>query len=302
MSERSQSEALEVLKGAYDLHVHTSPDILPRKLDDLEMAKRATACGMAGFAIKSHYFCTAQRAELVHELYPDCQVIGAITLNMAVGGINPIAVEMAARAGTKIVWFPTCDSQWEQELAKQEKNPEKKPFWAKIVAQLQKDGIHTPVINILENGILSQAAYHVLEVIAKNNLILATGHISHEETFALVKAAKERGVERIIITHVNFPSTFYTIDEQKQLARWGAKMEHCYTTYATGKVPFSVMAEQIRVLGADQVVLGTDLGQKNRPYPDEGMLQFITNLLEEGFSREEVEKMAGKNAAQLLAV
>ena len=100
----------ELIQGAYDLHVHTAPDVLPRRLDDFEMAQRVMDSGMAGFAMKSHYFCTGERAAMTRKLYPECDAVGTITLNGSVGGINPAAVEMAARAGTKLVWFPTSDS------------------------------------------------------------------------------------------------------------------------------------------------------------------------------------------------
>jgi hypothetical protein len=107
------SEFANLLKGAYDLHVHSAPDVLPRMMDDIEMAQRIIASGMAGYAIKSHYFCTSERAELIRKMFPKCNAIGTITLNSSVGGINPSAVEMAGRSGAKIVWFPTCDSQHE---------------------------------------------------------------------------------------------------------------------------------------------------------------------------------------------
>lgn len=295
-----QAQAAELLRGAYDLHVHSAPDVLPRKLNDIEMAQRGAARGMAGFVIKSHYFCSAQRAELVNEMGLSCRAYGSIALNMAVGGINPIAVEMAARAGARVVWFPTCDARWEQEQAAKEIDPARKPFWVKVVDQLQADGIQTPTLSILEDDRLSSAAHEVLEVAARNKLAVATGHISHAETFALARAAKEHKVDRLIVTHVNFPSTFYTIDEQWELAACGAMLEHCYTTYATGKVPLEVMLEQIRALGPNQVVLGTDLGQKIRPYPDEGMAAFIEDLLRGGFSAQDIHRMAAQNSAALL--
>lgn len=296
-----KDEMGKLLCGAYDLHVHSSPDLLPRKVDDMEMAQRTIARGMAGFGIKSHYFCTAQRAELVHKAYPACEVIGSISLNSAVGGINPIAVEMAARAGAKIVWFPTCDAEWEQKTVFSEDNQSKKPFWVNIVLSLRQNGIIAPVINVLnDEGRLTDSTYDVLDVIAKHNMVLATGHISHDETFALVKAAKERGVDRIIITHVSFPSTFYSIEEQKELSRYGAVMEHCYTTYSTGKVDIEVMFQQIRALSPENVILGTDLGQMSRPYPDEGMLKFVADLYASGFSEKDIHKMAVQNSASLI--
>jgi hypothetical protein len=83
-----------LIKGAFDLHVHSAPDVLPRLMNDIEMAQRIIKNGMAGYAIKSHYFCTSERAELINELYPGCKAVGTISLNSAVGGINPTAVEI----------------------------------------------------------------------------------------------------------------------------------------------------------------------------------------------------------------
>lgn len=291
----------ELIQGAYDLHVHSAPDILPRKMNDLEMAQRIEKAGMAGYAIKSHYFCTAERAELVNEIYPGCKAIGTVTLNSSVGGINPTAVEMAGRAGAKLVWFPTCDSKHELAHVFNGDPNKKLPYWAQIVIQLKKDGIITPSIRILDDQErLKDEVYDVLDVIAKNNMILATGHLSHEETFALVKAAKERKVQKIVITHVDFPTTFYTVEQQRELLAYGAYMEHCYTTFATGKVDFAETLRQIKEIGPDHVILGTDLGQKTALYPDEGLEEFATRLYENGISAEDVRKMTVKNPANLI--
>jgi hypothetical protein len=102
--------ARELVRGAYDLHVHTSPDIMPRSASDLELAQRCRQWGLAGFVIKSHYVPTAARAALVRSLVPEVDVLGALVLNAAVGGINPLAVEIAAREGARIVWMPTVDA------------------------------------------------------------------------------------------------------------------------------------------------------------------------------------------------
>ena len=291
----------ELIQGAYDLHVHSAPDVLPRKMTDVEMAQRIEKSGMAGYAIKSHYFCTAERAQIINEMFPKCHAVGAITLNSSVGGINPTAVEMAGRAGTRIVWFPTCDSKHEMAHVFNGDPNKKLPYWAKIVIEMREAGIEPPVICILDDqGNLKKEVCEVLDVIAKYNMILATSHISHEETFALVKEAHRRKVERIVITHVDFPTTFYTVEEQKELLKYGAYMEHCYTTFATGKVDFSETLRQIRAIGPDHVILGTDLGQKTALYPDEGLEEFATKLYESGFSAEEVRKMTVKNPTALV--
>lgn len=291
----------ELIQGAYDLHVHSAPDVLPRRMDDIEMAQRIIDCGMAGYAIKSHYFCTSERAELIGKMFPGCDAVGTITLNSSVGGINPSAVEMAARSGAKLLWMPTCDAAHERAHTFNGDPNKKLPYWAQIIIQMKEEGIASPTIALLDaQGKLLDAAYEVLDIMAKHDMILATGHLSHEETFALVKAAKERKVEKIIITHVDFPTTYYTIEEQKELLRYGAYMEHCYTTFATGKVDFAVTLDMIKAIGADHVVLGTDLGQKTAVYPDEGLDIFTTKLLEGGVSEEDIRKMCVHNSRALL--
>lgn len=293
-------DAKDLIRGAYDLHVHSAPDVLPRKMDDVEMARRIEASGMAGYAIKSHYFCTSERAQIIRQLFPACDAVGTMTLNSSVGGINPSAVEMAARSGAKLIWFPTCDSAHERAYVLSGKY-KKQPYWATIVQEMAADGNAAPTVTVLdEKGSLTEEAWTVLKVMNKYNLILATSHMSHEETFALVKGAAEIGLKKVIITHADFPTTFYTIEEQKRLVDLGAYIEHCYTTWATGKVDLETSIEQIKAIGADHVVLATDLGQKTNIYPDEGMLAYATKLYETGMSAEEVRKMTVYNPSALL--
>ena len=290
-----------LLEGAYDLHIHSAPDVLPRKMDDLEMAERIIAAGMAGYAIKSHYFCTAERATLVNAIHPGCDAVGTITLNCSVGGVNPMAVEMAARAGTRLVWFPTCDAAHERAHVFSGDPNKKLPYWAQILVTLKEEGVDVPVIDILDgDGRLTSETREVLAVIAKHDIVLATSHLSHEETFALVRGAKEAKVGRVIITHVDFPTTFYTVEEQRELAALGAYMEHCYTTFATGKVDFATTVEQIRGVGPERVVISTDLGQKTGIYPDEGLAIFMEKLRENGFSDADIRKMAVDNPTALI--
>ena len=294
-------EALDIIKGAYDLHVHSAPDVLPRKMNDIEMAKRIKESGMAGYAIKSHFFCTSERAELMHELFPEVDYVGTITLNSSVGGINPTAMEMAARSGVRLVWFPTCDNVYERAHTFNGDPNKKLPFWAQIIIEMKEKGIEAPTINILDDkGELKPEVLQVIDIIAKYNIILTTGHVSHQEAYKLVPEAAKRGVKNIVITHVDFPTTFYSIEDQKKFTEYGAKMEHCYTTWATNKCPWETTVEQIRALGAENVILGTDLGQKTSIYPDEGMASWAEKLLAEGFKAEEIRTMMVNNPRKLL--
>lgn len=119
---------------------------------------------MKGFAVKSHYFCTAERAAIARKLKPGRNVVGTITLNSPVGGINPMAVEMAGRAGARLVWFPTVDAEHEQKhLATSAADPKAKlPFWTKIQLEMKAEGIKAPLLTVLKNGKVSGETHEVL--------------------------------------------------------------------------------------------------------------------------------------------
>src|SRR5690625_3460321 len=136
-------EPVTLLEGAYDLHVHTGPDVSERKLDDLEMAERLENIGMKGFVIKSHYFSSAERARVVRKVHPNIEAFGALTLNYSVGGLNPHAVEMAAKMGVKNIWMPTFNAKNEIDYMMNSTSYTELPPWAKVQSDvLSSDGNH----------------------------------------------------------------------------------------------------------------------------------------------------------------
>ena len=153
----------DLLKGAYDLHIHTAPDVVSRKYTDLEVAKHLFDLGMAGFATKSHQFNTVARAAMVQEAYPQIVAVGGVALNRAVGGLNPYAVEMAGRSGGKFVWFPTADSQCSQEYHNAHNHS----------SGVAKDrAIYTPPVVVFdENGDLLPEVYTILELIKQYDIV-----------------------------------------------------------------------------------------------------------------------------------
>ncbi|WP_220448880.1 DUF6282 family protein [Nonomuraea mesophila] len=40
--------AREIVAGAYDIHIHVAPDVMPRRIDDLTLALRFAEVGLAG--------------------------------------------------------------------------------------------------------------------------------------------------------------------------------------------------------------------------------------------------------------
>ena len=69
-----------LLQGAFDTHVHSAPDVLPRRFDDLDLARMAGETGFGGIVLKSHHAITADRATLIRSMYPGIKVYGAIAL------------------------------------------------------------------------------------------------------------------------------------------------------------------------------------------------------------------------------
>ncbi len=274
----------ELLQGVYDLHIHTSPDVSPRKCDDLELGRRLREAGMAGCAIKSHYTDTAGRAGILSRLFPELDIVGGITLNRSVGGINPQAVERTAQMGGKMLWFPTLEAREYQRF------------------RHGTDGTDLSVFLTVfgEDGRLLPQVYEVLEVAAAHNMVVGTGHLSAPEGLAVVRAARERGVDRVVLTHADNPADQYTLEQQRQAVALGAMVEHCYFTVYHNRTPIEELVNQIKGVGCQSVLLSTDFGQVNSPYSDEGMLEYMQRLMACGLTWEDVFQMASVNARMLI--
>jgi len=293
---RPSDRARELLRGAYDTHMHISPDVVERIVDDITLARRFQELGMAGFVLKSHYGSTAERAAVVRAAVPGVDVLGAIALNRAVGGINPLAVEIAAREGARTVWLPTVDSVNESH-EREAPAGAKVPVWVKLQLELREQGIEIPPVPVVNesNGTVLPEVREVLDMIARHGMVLATGHLSRDEIFAVVEAALESGIENIVVTHPEFPSQDLSVEDQISLAGQGALLERCFTTPHTGKVTWERWIENIRLTGPENSVLSTDLGQVFNPPVQDGMALMVDRLLDAGFEEQEVYVMAVVN-------
>ena len=292
--------ARDLVRDAYDLHVHLSPDVMPRRIDDVSLARRFAELGLAGFVLKSHYVPTAERAAVVREIVPGVDVLGAITLNAAVGGLNAFAVEIAAREGARVVWLPTVDAPGETAGRETPEPGAKLPFWARLQHELREEGVVSPPVSVLDQrGELLEETAAVLDAVARHGLVLATGHLSRDEIFAVVDAAFERGVRDVVITHPEFPTQNLSVDDQRALAERGALLERCFVTPHSGKVGWETFLGNIRAVGCEHSVLSTDLGQPANPPVEDGLALLADRLLEAGFAEDEVRTMAVANTRRL---
>jgi hypothetical protein len=294
--------ARALLRGAYDTHIHVAPDVVARSVDDITLARRFAALGMAGFILKSHYTSTAERAGVVRAAVPGIGALGAIVLNRAVGGLNTLAVEVAAREGARTVWLPTVDSVNEshERDGVGSTGSARVPVWVKLQLELREQGIEIPPVPVVDgSGAVLPETRAVLERIAHHGLLLATGHLARDEIFAVVDAALETGVEEIVITHPEFPAQNLSVEDQRALASRGALLERCMTTPFTRKIAWEQWIGNIRAVGPEYSILSTDLGQVFNPPVEDGMGIMVDRLLDAGFNDEEVQVMAVANTRRV---
>ena len=88
-----------------------------------------------------------------------------------------------------------------------------------------------------DTGKLLPDVLQVLDLIKARNLTLATGHVNAEEMLLIVKAAKKRGITKIIITHANLGAQYTdpTIEQLQKVVANGAVVEYVSGQTSTGR-------------------------------------------------------------------
>jgi Family of unknown function (DUF6282) len=301
--EAQPTERARVLvQGAYDLHIHVAPDVPPRRIDDVTLARRFSEVGLAGFALKSHYTSTAERAQIVSGLVPGVEVIGALALNQAVGGMNALAVEIAVREGARIVWMPTVDSPAETAGRTEPKPGDKVPQWARLQHELRELGLGVEPVHVTgDDGSLLSETRDVLRAIARHGLVLATGHLGRDDTFAVVEAALEEGVSEIVVTHPEFPCQDFSLEDQRQLAARGCLLERCLSTPLSAKTTWEHVFDGVRAVGVERTLFSSDCGNPDYPPVEDGLALWADRLLGAGFDEDEVREMIVGQSRRLAA-
>ena len=271
----------DFLEGAVDLHVHSAPDIDPRRFDDFELVREAARAGMGAVLLKSHQNSTVERAYLVSQVIRNIAVYGGITLNRTVGGWNPEAVRVAVQLGAREVWMPTRSARNHRE----------------------HHGLTGGLAVTGPDGQLVPELLQILELIAEADCILGTGHLSPEEVALLIPVAQRFGVDRILVTHPEWSVTFYPVEQQAHLARRGGVFfERCFvsTTHRCGCVPFETIERAIAEVGVETTILSTDLGQPDTPPPVEGLRLYAERLVSVGFNIDQIRLMMQTNPIRLI--
>jgi hypothetical protein len=284
-----------ILQGAIDLHLHTGPSIYPRALNDVEAARGAKQWGLAAFVIKAHEGSTAGRAQDANLGAPDGHAVGSIVLNRFVGGLNPLAVEVALALGARVVFLPTIHAANHVRYYGVAGFPHMPaslpPRQVEGIAVLDADGRVLP------------ALLEIIDAIKTEGAVLATGHIGPAETEKVVEAAQERGLQRVLVNHPDFGPTAMDEEFQRRLAARGAYVEfpiNLLSRSGEGVSPEALLA-RLRRLGTDRFVLSSDLGQRKNGDPFLGLARGVAELLQAGLSQAELDRILRYNPLDLLS-
>ncbi len=297
---KTPAEHIEaLLVGAIDPHVHSGPSIAVRGIDHLELVREASSAGFAAVVTKDHDYSGAMTAAMITKHHPELttKIYSSIVLNNVVGGFNPYAVEHTAAMGGKIVWMPTL-------AAENHLRWEKTGSWVHPAStQKMRPATGIPVVN--GNGTVRDEVKQVLDVIAKADMVLASGHLHVSETWLVFEEAQRRGVQRMVLTH---PEDIVdaSMNDVGGFAAMGAFVEHSLCMFLEGSKFQTQAPEDLRkhidAAGVDQTILCSDLGQTGVFSPLEGFRRGIELCMDLGYRDEDIRKMTSSNAARAIGI
>ncbi len=287
----------DILKGILDLHVHAGPSVANREVDAADMLKEAVAAGYRGFLVKDHYFPSCMGVKMVQE-HCDAQgveIYSSMALNNSMGLFNLLALDAAINMGAKIIYFPTVSSKNHIDHHK-----------GNFVGAGKMSTPEVPVVYVDEKGVMDPAAVECLKLIAQRDVVLGTGHGTAWEIDHLVEKAVELGVKRILVNHPQF-HIGATYEQMAKWARMGAYIELNVCVFTSGSklgsLDDQVIAEMLKAVPLERLILDSDMGQRGNGSPVEGMYRFIRLLMDKfGLSQADIDRIAKKNPAELLGV
>lgn len=286
-----------ILNGAVDLHTHSGPSPMPRRIDHVEAAQLAAEAGFRAIVAKCHYHSTVPDllAMTPRLAAVPIDVFGGVALNSAVGGLNPFQVDLTLRLGGKVVWFPTISSAAHLDHASH--NETTRAHFQPLGMQPQAE-----VSVFGDDGELLPEVHTILRMCREAGAMVSTGHLDADSAAAVVAAAAGIGHTQVLFSHPNYVAG---IEKEKALSmvRAGAYVEHCVVMYDNEKIfPLEVLLDWISTIGPEHTVLGSDLGQVGNQLPIEGYRSLLPKLLDSGISERDVRLMICENPARLIGL
>jgi hypothetical protein len=278
-----------LLRGSYDVHVHSGPSSTTERLmDELDLAIHGCYVGQGGIVFKNHDSPSTRSAKIVQKVVDQwaeehnkkkIEIFGGVVLNYTVGGLNPDAIISAYRLGGKYVWLPNLDANHHR----------------RVVGQGEGQGIDV----IDEKDRLVPKMKEVLEILAETDMVLGVGHQSTKERMIIVKEAVKMGCKRIEVNHVNYPLVWLTPEQCKMFADMGAYIGVYAMEQGVDYVIDDVVAIY-KAVGPEKIVLASDCGHIENPYPLDGLRRLILAFLLKEVPDAHVKMMCQTNAYNLL--
>jgi len=296
------------LKGTIDIHCHPHPDFCARLLDDRDLVALAKATGMRAVMIKSHSSPTHERAYIAEKAVGGgIRVFGLICLNPSVGGLNPLAVSLAIKNGARAVWMP---SMWAENHAAYVRRSGKGMGYETIGMNFPEEGRGVTILDA--NGAIKDEVLEILDMVAEADLMLATGHLTVNESHILLGEAKKRNMTKLVVHTANYHVMKYPLTDLKQMVGdYGAVLEMGFSSLPNGiwdpldlsrLISVSDVCEMIDAVGTKNVVVSTDCGQFSTPMPIEAMRLWIGHLRTRKYSQEDIDNMTKHVPARLLGI
>lgn len=288
----------DIVRQAIDIHFHIGPEVIPRKFTVEELIRKESG-KISGLVLKNHFYPTSPFIREIKKI-GDIKLFGSVVLNNAIGGLNQEVIYASNLISDLpiVVWFPTINA--ENFLNKSEY--EIAPEWVQtknFIARKAKDVIP---VKPIKNKKVTDNTLSVLKMIKKVNGVLATGHISWQESEILVKKTQKLGIKKIVITHPIYQRIDMPIDIQKKLAKKGCFIEQSYSMYSIDKIPISKIVKHIKEIKPESIILSSDVGQPFSPSPSNALFKFSTLLKKEGITNDELITMMVKNPKKLLGI
>lgn len=294
---------MELLRGAVDNHVHACPHLNARSVDVFQATRDAAAAGLRAIGLMDNFSGTSGYAALaMRELgHLGVEVFGGLIMEPPCGGVSAEAVRVALGygygpgTGARFISLPTHHTR---HIARSE---------GRSAAYLET------CLFVPESGPLPDPLPEILDLIAAQDAVLNTGHVSGPEAVRMVEKARSAGVARILV-----PCSHYAADEVAAIAAGGAHAEFSFffLSHATQvglthvdaekhtveAVTLPRMASLIRAATPARAVLSSDCGVSVLPPPVEGFREFLLMIESAGFTRTELALMSSTNAATLFKV
>ena len=293
MEVRQESSADPLLAGVCDIHIHCLPDTRARCIDELTLARQAKVAGYRALMYKSNDWSCHDRAYLIRQTLPEFEVFGSLCMNRVHGDkVNVFAAEQAIKTTGSLcrcIWMPTFSAAYQHRC----------------------DKLPGPGIPVLDpQGNVLPEVVRVMELCAEADIIFASGHSSPQESLVMARKAKEIGVKKFVVTHVNSLIWKLTHDQIRQAVDLGAFVEYCYLPRlwgpGSGNPQFERQSHEefldyVRTI-PERSFISTDLGQRGNPNPIDGMRTCIRELSGAEIPQRDIDLMVRINPAFLVGL